>query len=557
MSLVYGKPYTVEKVIDPISDFSVNQKRNFLYVEAAKNKFYKTQPATTNSNSQTVWSNIAPPSVQSLQSRIVPLKTRVRVTAVGTNSTVGANLFQSGSVAFRANPLANSMHTLQYSINGYPISRNISKYINTLLRFSNTTAQRELFESTTASMLDNCQDYSQVNLTNMNPLSSFNDSTILTSGRGSISYDSLINTPTGFTLEATLEELLHITPLTDKDFDLQQGLFNIRDTALIIIWESNLPARMLSINPNAGLTFTSLTVEVLDYPELLFLYCSPSLLNPIPKNLVYPATNHVYNVQNVGITLAPGATYTLTSQNQQWGTIPDLVLHWCEVLDADKSPYLPDAYSKINKVSINWNTQSGVLSSCDVTQLWRISVESGLRMNFQDWSAKNRYLSVGNSTSTMAGAGSILCFSPEILGVLEEGQASGMLYNVQYNITMEIQNNSPTPKNYQLCTLTVYNGVLTVDETQMVNESYGIIAPIDVINAPVSNVKYNQAKHMAELSGGGAFWDGFKSVMGNVLKYAPIVGDVARTIGKLTGNGLSGGAFANRGDLMQHLKNYK
>lgn len=558
MSLAYGKKFTVQKIIDPLSDFSENQKRNFLTIEGSKKKYYKTQVATSSDSSQSIWSNVNPPSAMSLQSRHVDLKCRVRVTATGVNSTPGANLFQTGNFAFTNLPLASCMQTLTYNINGYPISRTISRYIHVLSRLVDPTKLREVYESGTCGAFDNCQAFEQTNLTNMNALSGFNDSTVLTSGRGSIAYDSLVNTPTSFTLEATLVEPLWITPLLFSNFDEAQGLYNVDSTQVQIVWEANLVKYMLSINPNTSVTFSNITVEILQYPELLFLYSTPNLLQPIPRDLVYPATNHQYVVQDTGVTVPAGGSLTFTSSNAQMSQIPDLVIHWFEVREQDKTPYMPNSYARINNVSINWNTDSGVLSSADSYSLWKMSVDAGVHMSYQDWSAKTRYLSSGSTTTTMNGAGSIFAYQVETLGVLDEGESSGLLKQVQYNATFTIDNPSPGDIRYQFCTLFVYNGILSIDSNKITNEQYGIISQIDLIDAPRANVSYNHARHMAEM--GGGFWDGVKSALSTALKYAPIlgvVGDAARVVQKFTGNGLSGGAMASRAGLVDHLKYYR
>lgn len=553
MSLVYGeRKVAVKKIKDPLTNFQV--KRDFLTLESGKAKYFKRIPSTSYSNSQTNWSQINPPSAQTIMSRLVFMKVQMRVQATGTNTTPGANLLQTNTISLRSHPLANSMNSLNYTINGYQITRNLSKYIQTLLRLNNNTNDRELFESTTAAMFDNCQDYSQTYLTNQNPLAGYNDSTILTSGRGSINYDSFVTTPTTGDFTFTIYEPLHISPLLDKSYDEYAGLYNVSDSELLIVWETDLVSRMLSVNPSGGSTFSNLQIDFTSPPELLFRYMTPNLLETIPRNLVYPYCDHRLWQQTVG-TIAAGAPFTVNSQNIQFSTIPDQLIIFLNQTDQTKNAYQPDFYAAIESISVDWNTQSGLLSSCDVSELYRLSVEAGLRMNYQDWSGKPRYLSVGSNVSQLNGIGSVLVLNPDILGFLYEGEACGELKNIMFNVTINCVNRNPNPVTYQLNILAAFQGILSIEESKKTYSNLGIVTPLDVLDAPDSGVDYNAAKHMAEMTG-GSFWQTFKDVMSGVIKYLPVVGDVAKVLGNV-GSGLSGGRLATRGALSQHLSRYR
>jgi hypothetical protein len=533
-----------------------------LAFQGGKNKYYKTIPASSWSpdGGQTTWSQINPPSARTLMSRLVFLTCRLGFTFTGSRTDSG-NLLQSGDFALRSHPLANAQQTLNISINGLQISRNINKYIQAILRIYNNTVDRELYESTTTAMADNCQDYSTTADTNDNVLAAYNDSNYTAHSRGTFPYDVFTTTPTTGYFEVTLSEPLHLSPFLDKSYDEKAGLYTVSDMEGLIVWDTNLVAKLLSLNPNSGSTFTSVTATFLQAPSLSFRYLAPSLIgDPIPRNLVYPYTDHRIYQQTVGV-IAPGASFQINSQNIQFSCVPDQIMIWFDQVDSAKTLYTADAYAAITSINLDWNTLNGALSSTSEFELYRFSVDAGLRMRYPDWSGGTEYLSVGNTIVSKQGNGSLLVLAPDVLGLLNESEACGQIMQVMFNCQLNAFNPSLiSSMNYQLNILACFNGIMSIDESKQTTSNIGIITPMDILDAPESNIDYNAAKRMAEMSGGNV-WDSFRNTLSDVWsgvkEIISTVGPIAAPlIGRRLGLGMSGGAMAHRGDLARRLKHY-
>jgi hypothetical protein len=86
---------------------------------------------------------------------------------------------------------------------------------------------------------------------------------------------------------------------------------------------------------------------------------------------------------NLGQATAAGAfsdppTVSLQSSNIQLNGIPDKLIIFVRKLVQNLHTSGTDSYATIQRISINWNNQAGILSSMTPQQLYRNSVQSGL-----------------------------------------------------------------------------------------------------------------------------------------------------------------------------------
>ncbi len=563
MSLAYtDKKINVVKVLDPL--LNVNKKRDYICLESGSAKLFRYLPADSYSQSSITFNNINPPSVSTLWGRHLNLRYRVQVTLTGTNSVPGANLIQASQFSFRAYPISSSIASASITLNGHTITRQLNKYVLPLMRLHNNHNAREIYESTAPTMLDNCQNYTQVQNSLINPIGDWQSATIETTPRGSFVYESFVNTPTSCTIIAILEESVKISPFIDNvSYQEAAALYNISDVNFNISLDPNLEARMLSICPNTNTTLTGISVTFIEKPQLKCLYMEPNLLSwpSTGPSINYPYCEHrVY--ESTGPTVPPGGNWSFTSSNIQLGTIPDLFVIYMARQDSDLTPYAADAYAGISQVQVNWNTKT-FLNSADQVALYKLSVAAGYRGSWSDWSGYPKFSTNGNVTSQVNGQGSLLVLRASELGFLESSECEGMLKNVTFNLNISGYNPNPLETiTYVLRVVACYEGVFSVDDTRVCTTSIGVVSALDYLDAPMTELDYNHIKHMQELEGGG-FWDTLKSVGSTVfnglesLLNGPIGKLAVPLIGKRFGLGMSGGKIASREDLEERLLNYK
>jgi hypothetical protein len=164
------------------------------------------------------------------------------------------------------------------------------------------------------------------------------------------------------------------------------------------------------------------------YMECVFISPKPSDL--IPNTVCTPLQTFTqYKLPNAVDIIASGGTGNATSNSIQLNSYPDKV--WVYIDDQYKyvSPGaaagtdlnlagngVADRYATINRVEITLNNRSGLLTTYDLTQLYRASVKSGSQQSFDEFSGLQMAFDYAdNVDGTVAGyistTGSVLCLN--------------------------------------------------------------------------------------------------------------------------------------------------
>jgi hypothetical protein len=186
----------------------------------------------------------------------------------------------------------------------------------------------------------------------------------------------------------------------------------------------------------------------------------------------------------------------------------------------------PDFFANISRISFNWDSQDGRLSTLDEYDLWRLSVNNGYKRSFPAW---QKYI------------GSVLCleFGKDL--ALSPLVAPGVRGNFQlsFEVTFtDIRNrflseqtddqfNQLEGKSYKAYLIIVPTGILTI-ENQLVSVSVGSITEEQVLTAP-----WADAGTRAQYRGiyGGAWYKSLWSGIKKAAKFAkPILGPLANVI---------------------------
>jgi hypothetical protein len=210
----------------------------------------------------------------------------------------------------------------------------------------------------------------------------------------------------------------------------------------------------------------------------------------------------------------------LQSNSIQLSQIPDKLIIFVRKALGDQTCRDADAFLGIKGISINWNNNSGLLSSATKQDLYRFSRESGYNGTWQEWSGKAWKGDVsGGKNIPTSGSMLMLDFGKHIQ-LTEDWYAPGSLGNFNLQFSLDVENYSSTafsasPK-LELVLITMNSGVF-VCERGTSSIFTGLLTKQDVLEA--SQQQPYTGNEIKRIVGGGWF-DKLKSVAGQILPKA-------------------------------------
>ena len=277
------------------------------------------------------------------------------------------------------------------------------------------------------------------------------------------------------------ERLLMSPFIFADDHEVSTGLFGIQNIQLLMNFQNPVAAgRLLRFNssvPCAG-TLVPLVASNQQFqnlssgtpfanPVVNIQYLTPSLDVPLPaKNIVpYQDFPRYISQQNVGTISATtfsanvGGTIVgqpLNSQTITLSAIPDLLcifvrpnLYTTTPTSGIPDPTQGDWLLPITGISINFDNYAGLLSAHSQEQLYRMSVQNGLEMDFDQWRGYANAAQAWNANvatpSTLFPniiplSGGPLILKPGRDIVLQAGQAPSLVGNFSLQFTVYVQN---------------------------------------------------------------------------------------------------------------------
>lgn len=506
MSLAVDPLHSV-KAIDPRVNFD---RQKYLIQQGASQVTFKNIISTSFSNNS-IQFTCPPPNVNVAVDRKVFIKFPVRLTfqgalANGIPPSPTNRLIQIGSVdGPRSYPMSKVCSTIQVVLNNFTATTNIGDYSDALLHYNNELETRCFELSGTTTMLDSMQAYSDFTTLGSarNVLASYGENSA-ENARGGFTGATFVSN-SGDELncteiwDVTVYEPLFISPLLFGQRE-SMGLYGIQ-TFDITLNLGNLSYVWSHADVPGGNTVNSCTGDIVNAPAALFSYLTPQVNQLLSPNCVY--TYPYYSVDRYPTAqdvLAAGATNNVQSNNVQFSSIPRRVYIFLRRPTMGLAPDGPasfrttDTYARINKISVNFNNKSGLLSGASSFDLYHMSVRNGLQCSWDQW---NRY------------QGSVLCldFARDMsLGPLE---VPGILGSYQFQVTVDYTNLSSDNIKHTLMIVSVSEGVFTVDKQTSMGQ-IGIVAPEEVLN----DQSIKMADYYMSMKGanfyGGAFMDSVK-----------------------------------------------
>jgi hypothetical protein len=535
-------PVRIQQALDP----RVNLREEIAYNIYKGGSTVTQQPSVAVSfNTSTVSFTCNPPSPFVIVDRKVYLLFNVQFNFVGTSEA--GNLLQIGvQDAPRSWPIHRAINTIAVNINNSQVSLTVFPVLSILQRCNIPKSVRRLDFSMSPVMPDMYYDYSGGVGAIRNPLGNYNDEPFEIARGGFQSLVLVSNSPTAAVVNAIFCEPLLVSPLCYGAYS-EKGFYGVQNMNVQLTLQSNL-SRMWSHAQISGNQFTGITptVSFNAAPILLFTYITPNPVVDIPKSLCYSYYVVDYYNTDMTTTLASGASTTLISNVITLSEMPRQMFIAVRQRDADLTVNTSDVFAVISAINITMNNQSGILASATQQDLYRISMENGIDIEWPAWS----------NVVNVNGVGSVVLLVPGKDIGLPPTLASGVGGQFNLQVSCSFTNPAVNPAGaiqYSLYILCVREGIFTLQQNRSIPQ-LNVVTPDDVLRSNATPLMSMPQRTATSLMYGGDFLGFLKSIGRNLGKGAlaavPYVERALPYIKKyaprLAGLGLSGGRRRRR-----------
>jgi hypothetical protein len=222
---------------------------------------------------------------------------------------------------------------------------------------------------------------------------------------------------------------------------------------------------------------------------------------------------------------------------------------------SSQTPYNTSSFLSIKNISINFNSQSGILASATPQDLYNISYTNGCAQSYYEWSGYNNNFENGLPNSTAVPTGSLLVLNPALNFSLDQMLSGGSLgqFSFQFNIT--VKNNYGFAVQPEICIITKNDGIFVTQQGTSIIYT-GILDKATVLKAKEGEASLDYNTHQ-RLVGGRLSSSGFGAIK-KMLKYHamqnhPKLANMMEG-GETSGGSASGGMHhGRRHKLHKHL----
>jgi len=365
----------------------------------------------------------------------------------------------------------------------------------------------------------------------------------------------------------TSTEKLVISPFVfAEEYQEDTGLFGINNIQMIMNMNSDV-SRVVRSTTRNGRTLSQIALNATSIAGqfansiLNVQFFTPSLDVPLPPKSVVPYMEFPRYITAAG-NFNGGEALTIQSQTITLPQIPDLLIIYAKpqsygaqdgdfVLAVDTESSAP--------LSVNFDNFSGLLSSATAEQLYAMSVENGLDMDWDTWRGVGRSASGAYGTHVPGGlvplVGGAIVLKPGKDITLQTGQAPSLVGNFTLQFNIRLRNTRPTAvNNVQLFVITANSGFF-----ESIRGSSRIIKTLlseqDIIGATTGAPRATLARHVGGLSF-SSLANAFNMAKDLYQKTKPVLGVVDQVLGQGTGAGTgagTGGAKHSKKSLMARL----
>jgi len=377
-------------------------------------------PSQSAVNTSSLSFNIQVPSEQTVISRNVLLTADISITITGTPA-VGRFLVSYGTLdAFAPFPIQSLMNTMSATINNNTTSVNIKDILAPLAKII-STRQNQVKNSGCPAYPDSYGIYPpETSLyapsnSNYYPNTGWNNVTDEDyEPRGSFFLKSISQQAVGdgttlqsVTIVANFTEPLLLSPfLYGNPQTNNQGMYGVQNLNFVFnVGTANRVWRwgsLASQSVGANVVLNSITNA-----SLGFRFLTPHPSDLMPSRNVIPYMDLPRYLSTFTNTVANGASQTFTSNTIALNQVPDKLIVFIRKPMSQQNNNDTDSFWTLNNISINWNNNSGLLSSASAQQIWQMSNEAGSPQSWIEFSGKsaNAFLAtyVGGIPLTLTG----------------------------------------------------------------------------------------------------------------------------------------------------------
>ena len=479
---------------------------------------------------------------------------------VGGTPTTGLPVLRFGlDCALCQFPLNSLVSTMTATINDTTVSTNNSDTLYEVLRLTDSAANRAV--RTCPYMADNYASYNDGYLTNNTPLNAYgsgfgNDyvpngsynNVFFTNSTGAILTGTGTYTTNGVTVDYTdgvpvittgvttypihiiftSTEKICLSPFIYADSENDTGLFSIQNISFVMNLQSP------SLTANSGRIIRSTTGNDRDITAISFnntttsaspitnarincVFCTPSLSLPLPSKSLVPWFEFPrYNTRFTN-AIASKDTALLASQTITLSAIPDFLIIYCKPrVYADSTD--ADYYYPIQKISINFDNYSGLMSAHTTPMIYSASSKNGLQVDYQQFTgeAKTTGLITNVGGYNVALTGSPIVIKPGTDFALSQSLAPGILGNFTFQCDVTVYNQTGTPAtDYNLWVIAANSGFFESKNGMSRIIRGASLTAEEVINASTSDSM--SRSHLTRVVGG----KGIGSMFSNVTSKIP------------------------------------
>jgi hypothetical protein len=469
--------------------------------------------------------NINVPSQSVFVARDIDWSSNVRLAFnVKTNSTSGPVVVFGRDCALAPYPLHQLVQTMTTTINDVNTTINSGDVLDPVLRLTDYKKNRLI--KTSPCMLDKYASYIDAVGAINNPLGDYTNATesddmpngawgqiVFTDPAGepltNIPYtangvtvtclngvpqcaSATQTTPYPIFISFFSTERLILPPFIFNDeYEGSTGLFGINNIQMIMNMKADVSRVLRFVNNVATLVSDrAITNVVLNTStpftdaKLNVQYLTPSLDLPLPVKSVVPYLEFPRYVKVETSSIGAGSSADIQSQTIVLPQIPDMLIVYAKNSQQQDGTHA-DSYLPITKMSLNFDNVAGLLSSHTAQELYRMCVNNGLNMDWNEWYGQSMKARGDGVLGKIQTVGGFMVLRPGKDFALQTGQAPGILGNYVLQMNLTVNNRSASSVIPALYVIAVNSGFF---ESQAGSSRIvkGLLSEADILSAPAA-----------------------------------------------------------------------
>lgn len=263
------------------------------------------------------------------------------------------------------------------------------------------------------------------------------------------------------------------------------------------------------------------------------------------------------------------STTQMTSNAINLNQIPDKIFIGLRPSQATRAhPWVSDHFLPIKSCSIQFANNSGLLASADRRQLWKMSIDNGLKVTYDEFIGVSSSWRSGATTGgaeqcTQACTQIQRCGAPLLLGfgrdiqIVDDFYAPASIGSFQFQATIVFENyinQSFAAGDYELVIIPMMSGMFVCQAGTSATYT-AVLSKDQVLNASLKEARYLPSS-AAQI--GGSIFDDIKSGLESAGQVLGPIASIAQSVAPLfmgageSGGGVSGGR-KSRGKLARHM----